>query len=225
MIVVTGASRGLGFAIANRLLDLGEEVFGLARNVEALDFPAAACDVSDAHAVRAIARKIQSDGVNVQGLVNAAGVASMNLTLMCPPLQLERIVQINLLGTIYCSQAFAPLMVRHKYGRIINFSTIAVSLGLPGEAVYSGSKAGVEGFSRSFAREVSDFGINVNCVAPGPIQTDLLRGVSAKQIDKIVSQQIIRRQFTADDVCDVVELLLSEKSGSISGEVLHVGGV
>ena len=224
MIVVTGASRGLGLAVANRLLSLGIEVLGLARNVEGLTFPSISCDVSDATAVKTVARRLLSEGHEILGVINAAGIASMNLALMSPPSQVEKLVQVNLLGTVYVSQAFAPLMIRRKYGRIINFSTIAVPLGLPGEAAYAASKAGVEAFSRSFAREVSDFGITVNCVAPGPINTDLLRGVSEDQIAKIVSQQIIRKQFTPEDVCDVVELLLDEKSNSISGQVMHVGG-
>lgn len=225
MFVVTGASRGLGLAIAERLVSSGADVLGLARNVEELDFPAEACDVSQADSVKAIARKIRSEGRELHGLINAAGVASMNLTLMSPPNQVEKVIHVNLLGTIFCSQAFAPLMVRRRQGRIINFSTIAVPLALPGEAVYSASKAGVEAFSRSFAREVSDFGITVNCVAPGPIDTDLLRGVSDEQIEKIVNQQIIRQQATPEDVCDIVELLLDDKAKSISGQVINVGGV
>lgn len=225
MIVVTGASRGLGLALANRLLSLGKEVFGIARSVDGLSFPSVACDISDATAVKTVARRIRSEHQEVEGVINAAGIASMNLTLMSPPSQVERLVQVNLLGTIYVSQAFAPLMIRKKYGRIVNFSTIAVPLGLPGEAAYAASKAGVEAFSRSFARELSDFKITVNCIAPGPINTDLLRGVTEDQIGKIITQQIIRRQFTPEDVCDVVELLLNEKANSISGQVFHVGGV
>ena len=225
MFVVTGASRGLGLAIAERLVSSGADVLGLARNVDGLNFPAEACDVSQANSVKAIARKIRSEGHEVHGLINAAGVASMNLTLMSPPNQVEKVIHVNLLGTIFCSQAFAPLMVRRRQGRIINFSTIAVPLALPGEAAYSASKAGVEAFSRSFAREVSDFGITVNCVAPGPIDTDLLRGVSVEQIEKIVDRQIIRQQATPEDVCDIVELLLDDKAKSISGQVINVGGV
>lgn len=225
MIVVTGASRGLGFAIAKRLLSTGKEVFGVARNVDGLEFPSAACDVSNPEAVDALARSLRSDGRRVEALINAAGIASMNLVLMAPPSQVERLVRVNLLGSIYCSQIFARAMVRQKSGRIINFSTIAVPLALAGEAIYGASKAGVESFSRSFAREVENFGITVNCVAPGPIKTDLLRGVSQLQVEKIIDRQIIRRQFEPEDVCDVVDLILHEKAKSLSGQVFYVGGV
>jgi 3-oxoacyl-[acyl-carrier protein] reductase len=224
MIVVTGASRGLGKAICERLVSRRIEVFGLARDVSALAVPSAGCDVSDAAAVKAVAQRLRKQGASVAGLVNAAGIASMNLALTTPAGVAERLVQTNLLGTIYCCQSFAPLLIRNKGGSIVNFSTIAVALGLKGESVYAASKAGVEGFSRAFAREMADFGVNVNCVAPGPIDTDLLKGITAAQIESIVSRQIIPRQFTADAVCDCVELLLDPRSKALSGQVLHVGG-
>ncbi len=224
MIVVTGASRGLGRAICERLLAKGHEVFGLARNVDELPFPAMACDVSSPEAVKAAARKLKQDGLKVSGLVNAAGIASMNLALTTPPSVAQNIIHTNLLGTIYCCQQIAPLMIRSKAGVIVNFSTIAVALGLKGESIYAASKAGVEGFTRSFAREMADFNIRVNCIAPGPIDTNLLRGISSSQIEKIVSQQIIPKQFAPDAVSDLVELLLDARSQSLSGQVLHVGG-
>jgi 3-oxoacyl-[acyl-carrier protein] reductase len=148
----------------------------------------------------------------------------MNLAIITPPNVSKSIIHTNLLGTIYCCQLIAPLMLRNKMGSIINFSTIAVTLGLKGESVYAASKAGVEGFTRSFAREMADFNVNVNCIAPGPISTNLLKGITSVQINKIVSQQIIPKQFTPNEVSDLVEILLDERSNSLSGQVLHVGG-
>lgn len=224
MIVVTGASRGLGRAICDRLVAKGVDVFGLARNVEGIPFPAMACDISSYDEVKAVAQRLKKDGAKVDGLVNAAGIASMNLAVTTPPSVSQNIIHTNLLGTIYCCQLVAPLMLRHKAGSIINFSTIAVALGLKGESIYAASKAGVEGFTRAFAREMADFNVNVNCIAPGPIDTSLLKGITSAQIGRIVAQQIIPRQFTPDAVSDLVELLLDPRSGSLSGQVLHVGG-
>jgi 3-oxoacyl-[acyl-carrier protein] reductase len=225
MIIVTGASRGLGRSICDRLIRLDREVLGLARDVSALSFPAMACDVSSHDEVKGVARAIKAGGGRVAGLINVAGIAAMNLALTTPPQVTRRLIEVNLMGTIFCCQQFAPLIIRNKAGTIINFSTIAVALGLKGESIYAASKAGVEGFTRAFAREMADFRVNVNCIAPGPIATDLLKGVTPKQISSIVSQQIIQRQFTADAVCDLVELLLSPLSQSVSGQVLHIGGV
>lgn len=225
MILVTGASRGLGAAICKRLVEQGREVIGLARN-EAPEAGHAirTCDVTSYDSWRQLARDLRSERVEVEALINAAGVASMNLAVTTPEHVTRRVIETNLMGTIFGCQAIAPLMIRRKAGAVVNFSTIAVQLGLKGESVYVASKAGVEGFSRAFAREMADFGITVNCVAPGPIRTDLLRGVSDQQIDAIVEQQIIRTVFGPDAVCDTVEMLLSPLAHAVTGQVMHVGG-
>ena len=225
MMVVTGASKGLGRAICERLIKRKIDVFGLARNVESVPFSSMNCDVSSYDSVKEVVQHLKRAGIKVTGLVNAAGIASMNLAVTTPQSVAQKIINTNLLGTIYCCQLFAPLMLKNKRGLIINFSTIAVALGLKGESVYAASKAGVEGFTRSFAREMADFNVNVNCIAPGPINTSLLRGITAEQIDRIVLQQIIPKQFTPDDVANLVELLIDSRSDSLSGQVLHVGGV
>jgi 3-oxoacyl-[acyl-carrier protein] reductase len=224
VIVVTGASKGLGRAICNRLIQKNISVFGLARNVDEVSFPSMSCDVSSYESVKAVAQQLKKDGVKVTGLINAAGIASMNLAVITPHSVAQKIINTNLLGTIYCCQLIAPLILRNKQGSIINFSTIAVALGLKGESIYAASKAGVEGFTRSFAREMADFNVKVNCIAPGPIDTSLLKGITVEQIDKIVSQQIIPKKFKPDSVADLVEILIDTRSESLSGQVLHIGG-
>lgn len=224
MIVVTGASKGLGRAICERLLEKNIEVFGIARNVDDVPFTSMSCDVSSYDSIKSVVQAIKKNGLRVDGLINAAGIASMNLAVTTPPNVAQKIINTNLLGTIYCCQLFSPLMLRGKQGSIINFSTIAVALALKGESIYAASKAGVEGFTRSFAREMADFNIRVNCIAPGPIDTNLLKGITAEQIKKIISQQIIPRKFDPDTVADLVELLIDSRSESLSGQILHVGG-
>ena len=225
MIIVTGASKGLGRAICERLLSAGVEILGLSRDVTNVPFNSMNCDVSSYEDIKKVAQTLKRNGKNVSGLINAAGVASMNLAVTTPPSVAEKIVKINLLGTIYCCQLFSPLLFRHKSGSIINFSSLGVALGLKGESIYVASKAGVEVFTRAFAREMADFNVNVNCIAPGPIDTNLLKGVSASQISRVVAQQIFQKQFTPEAVCDLVEILLDPKCKALSGQVLHVGGV
>ena len=225
MIIVTGASRGLGQAITERLIERGEEVIGLARNISGLKIDAIECDVSDYASVKNASKEVKRMKKPVKAFINAAGVASMNMAVTTDESTVQKLIQTNLVGTIYCCQLFAPIMLRQKQGSFINFSTIAVALALKGESVYAASKAGVESFSRTFAREMADFNVRVNCIAPGPIRTDLLRGITDAQIEKITSQQVIQKQFQKSDVCDLVELLLDEKSTSLSGQVLNVGGV
>jgi 3-oxoacyl-[acyl-carrier protein] reductase len=225
MIIVTGASRGLGQAIAERLIEKGEDVIGLARSVSGMSIDAIECDVSDYTSVKNAAREVKRMKKPVKAFINAAGVASMNMAVTTDEATVQKLIQTNLVGTIYCCQLFAPIMLRQKRGIFINFSTIAVALALKGESVYAASKAGVESFSRTFAREMADFNVRVNCIAPGPIRTDLLRGITDIQIEKITSQQVIPKQFQKSDVCDLVELLLDEKAASLSGQVLNIGGV
>ena len=225
MIIVTGASRGLGQAITERLIERGEEVIGLARNTSGLKINAIECDVSDYASVKNASKEVKRMKKPVKAFINAAGVASMNMAVTTDESTVQKLIQTNLVGTIYCCQLFAPIMLRQKQGSFINFSTIAVALALKGESVYAASKAGVESFSRTFAREMADFNVRVNCIAPGPIRTDLLRGITDAQIEKITSQQVIQKQFQKSDVCDLIELLLDEKASSLSGQVLNVGGV
>ena len=225
MIIVTGASRGLGQAITQRLIERGEEVIGLARNTSDLKINAIECDVSDYASVKNASKEVKRMKKPLKAFINAAGVASMNMAVTTDESTVQNLIQTNLVGTIYCCQLFAPIMLRQKQGNFINFSTIAVALALKGESVYVASKAGVESFSRTFAREMADFNVRVNCIAPGPIRTDLLRGITDTQIEKITSQQVIQKQFQKSDVCDLVELLLDEKAASLSGQVLNLGGV
>ena len=225
MIVVTGAGRGLGKAITERLTEKGEQVLGLVRTKDALQIDGIECDVSDYSSVKNAAREVKRMKQPVKAFINVAGVASMNMAVTTDESTVQKLIQTNLVGTIYCCQLFAPIMLRQKYGSFINFSTIAVALALKGESVYAASKAGVEAFSRAFAREMADFNVRVNCIAPGPIRTDLLRGITDFQIEKITSQQVIPKQFEKSDVCDLVELLIDERASSLSGQVLNIGGV
>jgi 3-oxoacyl-[acyl-carrier protein] reductase len=225
LIIVTGASRGLGEAITERLSEKRERVIGLARSTDSLGIEGIECDVSDYSSVKNAVRTVKKMDERVDAVINAAGVASMNMAVTTDESTVQKLIQTNLVGTIYCCQLFAPILLRQKQGCFINFSTIAVALALKGESVYAASKAGVEAFSRTFAREMSDFNVRVNCIAPGPIRTDLLRGITDSQIEKIIAQQVIPKQFQKSDVCDIVELLIDSRASSLSGQTLNIGGV
>lgn len=222
-VVVTGASRGLGRFSAERLHEAGYRVVGLGRSQTEAPFEMRIADVADSESVAAALKDLRRDP-SLYALINAAGIASMNLVITTPSETVRRIVETNLLGTIFCCQHIAPGLIKRGTGRIINFSTLGVPLAIKGEAIYVASKAGVEGFTRVFAREMSPHGITVNAIAPGPIDTALIAKVPKENVDAVVKQQIIQRQGTPQDVWNIVSMLLKPESSMVSGQTIHVGG-
>jgi 3-oxoacyl-[acyl-carrier protein] reductase len=176
------------------------------------------CDVTDERSV-----KQSFQGLKIDNLINCAGIASMNLAALTPTETARRVVDVNFLGTFsVCREAVR----RMKHGsRIVNFTTVAVPLNLPGEAIYAASKAAVESFTKILAKEVAHLGITVNAVGPNPIDTDLLRGVSSEKIDNLVKRQPIPRMGTMADVRNIVDFFLRPESDFISGQVIYLGGV
>ena len=224
MYIVSGASRGIGKFIFEDLKSKKMDVIGLATKSDP-DKEILECDISDFASIKSAYEIIKKRYKKIYALINVAGIASMNLAIAMPEDITRKIINTNLLGTIFLNQIFSPMLIRNNKGRIINFSTVAVKLGIKGESVYTASKAGVESYSRVLAKELSSFNITVNCIAPGPINTDLTAGVNSKQLENIINQQIIQKQLHPSDVMDQVELLLSEKAKNITGEVIVVGGV
>lgn len=223
-VIVTGASRGLGNHVATSLHERGYRVIGVSRSSKGdTPFEVRAADVADPASLSKALGDLKRDK-SVYALINAAGIASMNLVITTPPETVTKIINTNLIGTILTCQLVAPALIRRGGGRIINFSTLGVPLAIKGEAIYIASKAGVEGFSRAFAREMSPHGVTVNTIAPGPIDTALIEKVPRDKIDAVVSRQIIERQAEPSDVWNIVSLLLSPESSMISGETIHVGG-
>jgi 3-oxoacyl-[acyl-carrier protein] reductase len=223
-LVVTGASRGLGGHIAKRAVESGYKVIGLSRTGEAPEgVTGIACDVTSETDIAKACETIRKEE-NLYGLINAAGVAAMNLLMTTPASTVRKVIGINLIGSILCCSAISKLMARQKNGRIILFSTIAVPLAIKGESVYAASKAGVETFTRAFAREMSDFNITVNCIAPGPIETDLIRGLARASIDDLVRFQLNPTMAVPEDVWNIANLILQPTSNKITGDTFHVGG-
>jgi 3-oxoacyl-[acyl-carrier protein] reductase len=225
MIIVTGASSGLGEAIAERLSQKKIEVLGIARTGQNANFQIVHADVRSKNDLKEIANSLLQEKKQVSCLINAAGTAAMNLAIMTSEEKVNSIIDVNLKGTIFASQVFAPNLIRNGSGTILNFSSIATAINLEGESIYAASKAGIENFSRTLAKELSGFNIRVNCIAPGPILTNLIKNVDSEMIANVINQQIIKRMITKKELCDLVETLLDEKFSTITGQILSPGGV
>ena len=224
-VIITGCSSGIGYFLAENLNQSEFQVIGLSRNEpeEKYNFNYEQCDVRNISSVKNFFSKIKKDK-NIYALINVAGIASMNLLISTPVETINNIISTNLTGSILCIKEIIPCFVRSKVGRIINFSSFAVQIGLQGESVYVASKAGIEGFTRSVARELAPFNVTVNCISPGPIATKLTSKVPSSYINKVVQQQIINKQCSENDILNCVKIILSSESDEITGENFTIGG-
>jgi 3-oxoacyl-[acyl-carrier protein] reductase len=226
--LITGTRKGIGKFLAEHYVRQGHRVVGCSRGEIdwALDgYAHYVADVSDETAVRRIFADLRRKYDRLDNLVNNAGVASMNHSLLTPLSSVHHVLNTNVVGTFLFSREAAKLMQTHRYGRIVNFTTMAVPLKLEGEAAYVASKAAVLSLTHVLARELVDLGITVNAVGPGPVDTDLIRGVPKPKIDQLVSRQAIRRLGTFEDVANVVDFFLRPESNFVTGQCLYLGGV
>lgn len=226
--LVTGTSRGIGRHLAERYAERGHRVVGCSRGEvdwSAPGYEHHRADVSDPDDVERLFAELRGTHGRLDHLINNAGVASMNHVLLTPLTTVESVMGTNVVGTFHFSREAAKLMRRRSFGRIVNFTTVAVPLKLDGEAIYAASKAAVESLTEIMARELAPHGITVNAVGPSPVETDLTRSVPDAKIEALLSRQAIPRRGEFSDVANVVDFFLSEQSSMVTGQVLYLGGV
>ena len=226
--LVTGSRKGIGKYISERLLSQGFLVVGCSRQPSDWDcdnYLHITADVGDESDVKKLVNHIHKHFGRLDVLVNNAGTASMNHSLLTPATTVDRLMNVNLRGTFLVSRESAKIMQRRKFGRIINMTTVAVPMQLEGESIYAASKSAVETLTKVMGRELASFGITVNAVGPSPVDTDLIRNVPATAIQAIVDRLAIKQPGTFQDVFNVVDFFIRPESGSITGQVIYLGGV
>ncbi|MEK5058675.1 3-oxoacyl-[acyl-carrier-protein] reductase [Paenibacillus sp. FSL H7-0326] len=235
--LVTGASRGIGRSIALALADAGADVA-----VNYAGNEAAAAEVVqliEAKGVRAIAIKANV-GITTEAdqlvketldqlgridiLVNNAGITRDNLIMRMKEEEFDQVIETNLKGVFNCLKAVTRPMMKQRYGRIINISSVVGVLGNPGQANYVAAKAGVIGLTKSSSRELASRGITVNCIAPGFIETEMTQGLSSELVEGMLSGIPLSRLGRPEEVGGVALFLASESASYMTGQTLHVDG-
>ncbi len=234
--LVTGASRGIGHACVSLLATAGYRVVLAARSTEKLEEIAGALraggaeafvvemDVANSESVAQGISKASKEFGRIEVLVNNAGMTKDGLAVRMKPADWDLILRTNLSGAFFAIQQVLPGMMRERWGRIVNISSVVAEMGNPGQANYVASKAGLIGLTKSLAQEVGSRNITVNAVAPGFIETDMTHGLTAELKQKLLDQTPLRRMGTPEDIAHTVKFLVSEEASFITGHVLDVNG-
>jgi NAD(P)-dependent dehydrogenase (short-subunit alcohol dehydrogenase family) len=223
--VVTGGNRGIGAACARALAARGDRVAVLSRSGDAPDgLLGVPCDVGDADSVDAAFRQVEAELGVVEVLVSNAGRVRDTLLLTMSEDAFRDVVDTNLTGAYRVARRAAKGMLRLRRGRLVFVSSVVGLSGSAGQANYAASKAGLVGLARSLARELASRSITANVVAPGPVDTDMMRALTDTQRDAAVAQVPLRRMATVDEVAAAVAFLSSEAASYVTGAVLPVDG-
>jgi len=231
--LVTGASRGIGHAIAQTLAAQGATVIGTAtseagaqRLTQVLGVQGAGrvLDVRDAAQCDSLVASVSKEFGDILVLVNNAAMVRDNLALRMKDSEWDEVIETNLRAVFRLSRAVLRGMMKARWGRIINITSVVGASGNAGQANYAAAKAGVAGLARALARELGSRNITVNCVAPGFIDTDMTRALSDEQRTALLAQIPLGRLGAVDDVAAAVAYLASPQAGYVTGSVLHVNG-
>lgn len=234
--IVTGASQGLGRAIALRLGENGAHVACVARNPEKLaetvgaitaaggSAQAIACDVKDRSSVEAVVDQVSDRWERVDILVNNAGITRDTLLLRMSDEEWDEVIETNLRGAFLFTRAASRLMMRARYGRIINMASVSGIMGNPGQTNYSASKAGLIGLTRSLSRELASRKVTINAIAPGFIASEMTETLGDAVLQEVKKRVPARRLGKPEEVADAVLYLSSVSASYITGQVLVIDG-
>jgi 3-oxoacyl-[acyl-carrier protein] reductase len=228
IMLITGTRKGIGHFLAEHYAKKGYFVEGCSRKKpewELKNYNHHLVDITSEVQVKDMFSSIVKRHGRLDVAINNAGIASMNHFLLTPMSVVDKIIDTNLKGTFLICRESAKLMKNSGHGRIVNFSTVAVPMNLDGEAIYAASKSAVVTFTKIIAQELSGFGITCNAVGPSPIETDLIRNIPKKKIERIINSLAIKRLGTFEDVAYVIDFFIKPESEYITGQIIYLGGI
>jgi 3-oxoacyl-[acyl-carrier protein] reductase len=228
VMLVTGARKGIGRFLVEHYLRKGYLVEGCSRgdsNIDDAAYHHHQVDVADEKGVRQMVADITKRHGRIDAVLNNAAIASMNHVLLTPAKSANRMLEVNVTGTMLVCRDAAKVMMRRRFGRIVNFTTIVAPIALAGEAVYAASKSAVVTFTRILAFELGQWGITCNSFGATPIMTDMIKGVPQDKIDAVVSGLAIKRLGSPEDCANVCDFFISPGSDNITGQVIYLGGI
>lgn len=227
VMIITGTRKGIGLHLAEHYLAKGYNVEGCSRGEVQLGegYVHRQVDVADEKAVRGWIADITKRHGRIDCVLNNAAIATMNHILLTPAKTANRMMEVNVTGTMLVCRDAAKVMMRRKYGRIVNFTTIVAPIALAGEAIYAASKSAVVTFTRILAFELGQWGITCNSFGATPIMTDMIKGVPKDKVDAVVSNLAVKRLGSYQDCSNVCDFFISPTSDNITGQVLYLGGI
>ena len=229
VVFISGASRGIGTAIAESFAQLGHTVIGTSRSKFKFESKLdnlipLALDISDRNSINNCVEYLKDNNLKPSILINNAGITSDQLFLRMKDEEWDDVIATNLTGTFNLTKALIKNMIKNRYGRIINISSVSGLMGNPGQVNYSSAKAGLSGFTKSLAKEVGSRGITVNSVAPGFIETDMTAYLDDNAKNKLIEDIPLKRLGSVQDISDLVIFLSSEDASYITGQTISVDG-
>jgi 3-oxoacyl-[acyl-carrier protein] reductase len=227
VMLITGTSRGIGKGLAERYLEKGFIVAGCSRgecSISHPDYRHWTADVADPESVYGLVSDARDEWGRIDYLLNNAGIASMSPLTGSSSKSASEAMAVNFLGSFFFMKEVSKLMMFSGFGRIVNFSSIAVPLLIEGEAIYAASKSAVETMTRISSKELGGYGITVNAVGSAPVETEMLKVFSEEKIKKVLERQAIKRLCGIEDIANVIDFLIDDKSSYVTGQVIYLGG-
>ena len=228
--LITGASRGIGNAIALHLKKEGYRVLGTATSsagtskLEEDGIEGLVLDLNSVESKEQFWEQVEEKAIQISVLVNNAGITRDNIVLRMSEDEWKDIMNVNLNGAFYLSKKVLKMMLKLKWGRIINITSTSASIGNKGQSNYSAAKAGVEAFTKSLAREVGSRNITINSIAPGFIDTDMTQQSDGVNMDDLIKEIPLGRFGKPDEVAHLTSFLCSEEASYITGQIIHING-